>query len=273
MKSPVFQRVLLAIAAIGWGGVLVYFHATLRLNKYLAPDFRPIALAGGLGLIVLGLFNLLTARRHASCGHDHGPGDHHDHEALDLHPFGAFLIMLLPLGMGVAWTKDSFSLEALTRKGLDDSPAEAGGIFLASALPPLTREIIEQQHPANADGYREFRLMELFFASGDPEMRELIEEMPVVVEGRLVPDPDPHAPPNQRRIYRLFINCCAADSRPIPIIARFDETPPEVEPNTWMSLSGIITYPDEGEGPQPVLEVDFGQATEPPVEESFMRGY
>lgn len=270
MTGIVFQRRLLSLAVIGWGGTLAYFFASGRLVKYLAPDFRLIALAGGLGLIVLGLFTLLTAHRSASCGHDHAEGDH-DHESLDLPPWAAFLILVLPLGAGVAWTKDGFSLDTLTRKGLGASPADSG--FLSSILPPLTREIIEQQHPANADGYRSFQLMELFFTAGDPEMRELVEGMKVTVEGRLVPDPDESAPADQRRLYRLFITCCAADSRPIPIIARFPGGPPEVEENSWMKLSGTIAYPDEGDGPMPVLTVDFAETAEAPMEESFMRGY
>lgn len=271
MKHPALQRSFLAIALISWGVVLVYFYSSGRIVKYLAPDFRLIALAGGLGLCVLGLFNLLNCRMVAACGHDHGPEDSHDHESLDLHPLAALTIMILPIWLCTTWTKDSFSISALTRKGLNDTPAEAGALFLSSVLPPLTKEIIEAQHPMNSDGYRIFPLMELFFSSADPEMRELVGGMPIVTEGRLVPDPDPEK--NQFRLYRLFITCCAADGRPVPIIARFKGEAPAVEPNSWISLSGTITYPDEGEGHIPVLEVDFAKVTEAPMEESFMRGY
>ena len=271
MKNQALQRCLLGLALIAWGVVLVYFHSSGRITKYLAPDFRLIALAGGLGLIVVGLFNLLTCRFQASCGHDHGPEDTHDHESLDLHPLAAVAIMVVPVLLCTSWTKDGFSIAALTRKGLNDTPAEAGSMFLSSVLPPLTKEIIEAQHPANSDGYRPFPLMELFFSSADPEMRELVGGMKVVTEGRLVPDPE--EPEKQFRLYRLFITCCAADSRPVPIIARFPNGAPEVEPNSWITLSGTITYPDEGKGHMPVLEVDFAKATEAPMEESFMRGY
>lgn len=271
MKNLPLQRVLLGLAVISWGIALVYFCASGRIVKYLAPDFRIIALAGGLGLLVLGLFNLLTCRMTAVCGHDHGPGDAHDHESLDLPPLAALAIMIIPVWLGISWTKDGFSISALTRKGLNDTPAESGSLFLSSILPPLTKEIIEAQHPANSDGYRTFPLMELFFSSADPEMRALIEGMPVVTEGRLVPDPE--KPEEQFRLYRLFITCCAADSRPVPIIARFPDGAPEVESNSWISLSGTMTFPDEGEGHLPVLVVDFAKVTEAPMEESFMRGY
>lgn len=267
--NPKLQRVIFSLALIAWGAVLVYFYASGRITKYLAPDFRWISLSGGLGLVVVGLFNALTAGQEASCGHDHGPGDSHDHESLDVHPLAAFLILVLPLGFGVAWTKDQFSLGALTRKGLHDNPAENSSAFLSSVMPKLTKEIIEKQHPKNADGYHDFSLMELFFSSGDPEMRELVEGMPVVTEGRIVTDPD--GGQNQRRLYRLFITCCAADSRAIPIIVRFKDQPPAVEENTWMKLTGTMRYPDEGMGFVPVLEVDDAAESPAPPEESMIR--
>ncbi len=269
--NPKLQRVFFSLALIAWGGVLVYFYATGRITEYLAPDFRPLSLAGGLGLLVVGLFNLLTAGQEASCGHDHGPDDTHDHESLDVHPLAAFLILLVPLGLGVAWTKDSFSIGALTRKGVMASPADSNSLQLGSIMPKLTKEIIEKQHPKNADGYHDFGLMELFFSSGDPEMRDLVEGMLVETQGRMVKDPEA-AVPNQRRLYRLFITCCAADSRAIPIIVRFKGEAPAVEENAWMKISGTMRYPDEGEGFVPVLEVDHAAEAPAPAEESFMRG-
>lgn len=267
--NPKLQRVIFSIALIAWGAVLVYFYASGRITKYLAPDFRPLTLGGGLGLLVVGFFNLLTANQQASCGHEHGPEDTHDHESLDVHPLAAFLILLLPLGVCVARTKDAFSLGSLTRKGLLEGPAETSSLLLGSSMPELTKEVIEKQHPKNAQGYHAFSLMELFFSSGDPEMRELVGGMPVETEGRLVKDPD--GGPKQRRLYRLFITCCAADSRAIPIIVRFKGEVPQAEENTWMKLTGTMRYPDEGEGFVPVLEVDSAAEAAPPPEESFMR--
>jgi len=268
--NPKLQRVVSSLALVVWGGVLVYFHSSGRIAKYLTPDFHPLVLAGGLGLLVVGIFNLLMAGQEASCGHDHGPDDSHDHESLDVNPVIALLILILPLGFSVAYTQDAFSNQALSAKGLFDSPAENSSQMLQTLLPKLTKEIIEKQHPKNDSGYHSFSLMELFFSSGDPEMRELVEGMPVETEGRMVKDPDGGV--KQRRVYRLFITCCAADSRAIPIIVRFKGEVPEVEEGAWMSLSGTMRFPDEGEGPVQVLEVDQAKEGTAPPEESFMRG-
>ncbi|OYW29479.1 MAG: hypothetical protein B7Z47_04790 [Chthoniobacter sp. 12-60-6] len=71
-----------------WGGVLLYFYYSGRLINYLPPDgiFRPMVLVSGIGLAVLGLFNLLTmGAEDAGCeGHDHGHShDDHDHDHKD----------------------------------------------------------------------------------------------------------------------------------------------------------------------------------------------
>jgi hypothetical protein len=96
--KPQTRRILFSLAVLIWSAVLLYFHASGRINKYLAPDFRPIAFVGGLGLAVLGLFNLLTATQQADCGHDHGSDDPaHDHETSDLHPLTALLLMVVPV--------------------------------------------------------------------------------------------------------------------------------------------------------------------------------
>ena len=62
-----------------WGGVMLYFYASGRIINYLPPDgiFQPMVLAGGVGLIILGLFNLLTVNAaEQDCGHDQS----HDHD-------------------------------------------------------------------------------------------------------------------------------------------------------------------------------------------------
>lgn len=250
---------------------MVYFHATKLIGKYLAEDFHPLLLAGGLGLIVVGLFNLFTAGQESSCGHDHGPGDTHDHESLDIHPIAAFLILVLPLGFCVATTKHGYaSATTLATKGVFSSPAQNRTPALESLLPQLTREVVEKQHPKNAEGYHEFSLVELNFSTGDPEMRALLDGMQVETEGRMVKDPEGGV--KQRRVYRMFITCCAADSQAIPIIVRFKGEVPQVKENTWMKLSGLMSFPEEGEGPVPVLSVDYAQEGTAPQEEAFMRG-
>lgn len=270
--KPQTRRILFSVAVLGWSAVLLYFYSSGRITKYLAPDFRPLAFIGGLGLAVLGLFNLLTAGQKADCGHDHGDDeDAHDHENSDMHPLTAFCLMMVPVGLSVAWTKDEYSTAALARKGLYDSPSAVTAPFLASSFPPLTREEIEKSHRKTADGFLEFSLMELFFSTGDREMQTLLDGLKVETEGRWTDEKMRNPDGSRKRLYRLFITCCAADSRAIPIILEFGKTPPEFPENEWVKVSGTMRFPLEEGIIQPVLVVERALAAEPPYEESFMR--
>lgn len=83
-------HLLSVLLLILWGGVMIYFHVSGRVINYLPSDglFRPLMLVGGIGMVVLALFNLLTysqdegaccSHDHGGCGHDHDHGHKHDH--------------------------------------------------------------------------------------------------------------------------------------------------------------------------------------------------
>ena len=273
--NPKVCRILFSLAVLSWAAALLYFHASGRIVKYLAPDFRIIALVGGLGLAVLGCFNLLTAGQEAGCGHDHGDGDDascHDHESGDIHPLLACALMVLPLAASVAWTKDEYSAAALSRKGLYDSPQNMSASFLSAAMPPITREEIEKGHRKTADGFYEFNLMELYFATGDREMQQAMDGLKVETEGRLLEERKANSQGTRKRLYRLLMTCCAADSRAIPIVLEYGNNPlPGIAENEWVKVAGTMNFPMEDGLLQPILSVERTVESEPPFEESFLR--
>jgi uncharacterized repeat protein (TIGR03943 family) len=271
MKSKT-RLILFSLAVLGWSGVLLYFYSSGRINHYLAPDFRPIAFAGGLGLAVLGLFNLLTAGQKIDCCHDHAnEDDTHDHDGGDMHPVTAVLLMIVPVALSVAWTRDEYSVAALGRKGLYAAPPSTLSPFLAASIPALTMADIEKSHRMTSDGFLEFSLMELFFSSADREMQALLEGLKVETEGRWIDEKVRNADGSRKRLYRLFITCCAADSQVIPIVLEFGKMPPEFSENAWVKVSGTMHFLLEEGAIQPVLVVNRAVAAEPPFEESFMR--
>lgn len=264
-----FRRILFSLAVLLWSACILYFYDSGRIVKYLAPDFRTIALAGGLGLAVLGLFNLLTAFQKADCGHDHG--EEHDHEGGDMNPFASLLLMVLPVALSMAWTKDQFSESTLARKGLYDEAPALDSAFLSSVLPPLTLEEIEKGHRKTSDGFLEFSLMELFFATGDRELQGIIEGLKVETEGRIVAEKNDNQDGTRMRLYRMFMTCCVADSRAIPIILEFGKEPPLLPENGWVKIAGTMTFPEENGTLKAVLNVDRATAAEVPPEEKFLR--
>lgn len=269
--KPQTRRIISSIALLMWSAVLLYFYSSGRINKYLAADFRPIAFAGGLGLAVLGLFNLLTSAQAAGCGHDHGAEDPHDHESGDMHPLTAFLLMMVPVALSVAWTKDEYSASALARKGLYDMPSKSSSNFRSSGMPALTLEQLEKGHRKTVDGFYQFDLMELCFATGDREMQSLLDGLKVETEGRWVDEKVRNPYGTRKRLYRLFMTCCAADSQAIPLILEFGKMPPELPENGWVKVSGTMHFPLEDGELQPILTVESAVPGEAPAEESFMR--
>lgn len=263
------RRILFSLALLIWSGVILYFYTSGRIIKYLAPDFRLIALCGGLGLAVLGLFNLLTAGQKADCGHDHGDDDPHDHEAGDMHPLTAFALMVIPVVLSFTWTKDKYSEATISRKTM--TVDEVKSPFMASMIGPISREDMEKSHRKTPDGYYEMSLMELFFSSGDPELQKALGGMKVQTEGRWAEEKIDNTSGTRKRLYRMFVTCCAADSRAIPIVLEFGKEPPEFPDSGWVRVSGTITFPKGKAGVQPVLEVEQAIAAEEPYEESFLR--
>ena len=271
MNAPL-RRILFSTAVLAWSAVLLYFHASGRINRYLAPDFRTFALLGGLGLAVLGSFNLLTARQAAACGHDHGDdGTPHNHEGQDGNPWVSLVIMVVPLLLSVAWTRDEYSAEALSRKGLYDSPGDLSSLLLTSNLPPITRESIEESHEKSPGGHYRFNLMELFFATGDRQMQSVLDGLKVETVGRWIEEKSNNPNGTRKRIYRLFMTCCIADSRAVPVVVEFGKPPPDLPENGWTRVAGTMRFPIEGGTLQPVLVADQAEPTEAPAEESFLR--
>ena len=265
------RRFLFSLAVLLWAICLLYFYQSGRIIKYLAPDFRSIALAGGLGLAVLGLFNLLTTLRYAHCGHDHGLDSDFDHEGADINPFTSLLLIVIPIVCTTLWTQDSFSLATLSRKGLYENTQPSSQPFLAASLAPLTMQEIEETHRKTSDGYMEFSLMELYFSTGDPEMQKLIGGLKIETEGRIVPEKNDNPNGTRMRLYRMFMTCCVADSVAIPIILEFGKEPPLLPENGWIKAAGNMRFLEENGTLKAVLEVTRATAADVPPEEKFLR--
>lgn len=80
MPAPRFFHYAGIFILFAWSGVLLYFYASGRVDFLLKGNFQYGPLFGGLGLAVMGLFNVFTAKAKVDCGHDHGGHEHnHDH--------------------------------------------------------------------------------------------------------------------------------------------------------------------------------------------------
>ena len=81
MPAPRFFHYTGILILFAWSSILLYFYASGRVDFLLKGNFQYGPLFGGLGLAVIGLFNLFTAKAKVDCGHDHG--HNHDHSECD----------------------------------------------------------------------------------------------------------------------------------------------------------------------------------------------
>jgi len=357
MKTRQILQLIAILALFTWGGMFIYFYTSGRIENFVTPGFREFALVAGMGLCVLGAFNLLTLRQEVDCGHDHdhahagGSGhDHHDHEHDEscghghehhnhAHDHGhdhelpasnlviAVLILTVPLLMAANVSKDRFStayiikidnIEQHSRKkrfedsqarlaltdggkpdisltpidqpkvnpktdsppeteprdpapGSDaaDSPpetADAAGEGEGDEWGAFTMEDLKRMVPQNSEGKFLLDVPQLFYTAGDEELMAVMEGIPVETIAQVMPETINNPDGTRLRIFRLFIECCAADARPLSIPIEFGKDPPSYEEMGWVKVIGKMHYNEEGDEIVPVINVETMEPTAEPVD-------
>jgi len=243
---------LQSIAAIAWGLVAVTFYATGLVTHYLAPGFHLISLAGGLGMIVLGLFNLFHLRQPADCcGHDA-----HDHEPPEQNPLPTALLMIAPVAICVFATQHEYSARALAWKGLYKQRSADPTLFTARSA-TFTREDLERSTPKTDDGYYRLQLTELVWSAQDPELRRVYEGLPAQLEGRMIREDDELNPGrNRKRLYQVVITCCAADAQVFGLPIAFKGELPDIPDRNRVRVKGTVAYGSIAGGESAYLRVD-----------------
>lgn len=239
-----------ALATLFWGIAVVYLYAIGRLGEFLVPRFHTITLLGGLGMIVLALFVMLTSREDSDCGHDHCE---HEHDHHDQNPLVIALLMILPLSAALAAdTSNGFSLDLLERKGLYDNNRD----LTAYQIAPFTREMLENSTPRSDEGRFQLPLSQLFFSAGDQSMMDVFKGVPIETEGQVVLEREEAAGSHRLRIYRTLMTCCAADAMVLSFPIQFASAPPVFEERSWVRIGGTLRYEEEGGDLYPVMDVE-----------------
>ncbi len=356
-----------------WGAVLLYFYASERLAHYLPPDgiFRPMVLFAGIGMVILGLFNLATTqykeadccghdhshdhdhgdgghdhshdhehKHDASCGHDHEHDhahkhehhhDHaHDHGAAHNHDHGhgileeskflgrtvAILILAAPVTWAAIRTPDQYSANAIVNKGLynqnyasttradqfslkkekapaktdvatktqttnvADQPPDAtttkpapgapadvakpSGAAETKSFGTFTLADLEAQVPKSKEGNFILEVPELFYTAGDKEVQSVLKGQSVETIAQVLPEKVNNEDGKRLRIFRMLVQCCAADARPYSIPVEFTDKAPEIKEMTWVKMIGKMNFKQEGGQTVPVLEaISWKETTAP----------
>ena len=66
------------------------------------------------------------------------------------------------------------------------------------------------------------------------------------------------------RIFRMLVQCCAADARPFSVPIDFGKKAPDFKDMTWVKVTGKVSYKKEGDQTVPLIEVSKVEETTAP---------
>ncbi len=215
------------------------------------------------------------------CGEAAGHAGRHAHSHGESGGFSgglaAVVILVAPLALAVWWSPDQFSETAIRNKlalsvGGGGGAARAGGgqgrnrgaaseagtagtagAGEANADPGsefggFSREDLNEMVSRSAEGNYRIEVVELFYTAGDEEVQSVLKDVKVETVGQVIRDRRSRADGGQRLIvFRLFMECCAADARPLSVAVEFpDGVVPEFKDMGWYRIVGTMKYPKEG---------------------------
>lgn len=153
-----------------------------------------------------------------------------------------------------------------------DYPGQPGNAPAATepkpdeALGSFTIEDLKKMVPQNEKGEFLLDVPQIFYTAGDRELMAVMEGIPVETTAQLMEESLNN--PNRTRLkaFRLFIECCAADARPLSIPIEFGKTPPEYKEMGWYKIYGQIHYSNENDEVVPMILIERIEATSEPTD-------
>ena len=139
----------------------------------------------------------------------------------------------------------------------------------AAGWGPYTIEDLKQQVDQNKDGEFLMDVISIFYTGGDEEVQGVVKGLPVETMGQVMPETMRNSDGKRIRIFRLMMNCCIADARPVSIPVEFSEDVPSYKEMGWYKIHGVMDYEKWDEFTIPVLKAQKMVPTEEPPESAF----
>lgn len=294
--NALFNRWLPCITLAAWSAVLLIFHFNGKVANLLAPPFRPYVPIAGVFLGIMALVFLIF-RADASCCSSAECG--HSLSRLATGKILTFLILLVPLTVAALFSPDSFGKTAIQNRGITEDFASLG-IAKPRSLAPVDMPLPTKDatppapetpgapaapgtpdqpatQPAAAepaatdylvrtpDGNIVAEVLDLLYAAQDNVLRKDFEGKRVQLIGQLMPDKTSSAQGARFKAVRMFMYCCAADSRPVATLVEADKMP-DLPEMTWIKIIGTPSFPVENGRRVSVLKAEKVEKTDPPEE-------
>ncbi len=261
---------LRGVALLTWATVLLGFFLSGRLPSYLHPTFRPLVPIAGVVLLLLAiLYWWLSRANDEHSGHDHDHGFCGHSHGLSVGTVLAFLILVVPVVMAKLVSPGEFSATAIQNRWAMMSN-EAPMASYERQIAPLPGEEVGEGGDFSMAAYLErneagqikAEVIDLMFGIEDDVIRKDFSGQPVAVVGQYMPAM-PGDGSNRFRLARMFMWCCAADSRPISIVV---EGSTDVSPGAWVRVVGTASFPEQDGQRVALVVADQIEPTETPRE-------
>jgi uncharacterized repeat protein (TIGR03943 family) len=115
------------------------------------------------------------------------------------------------------------------------------------------------------EGHVIVEVLDLLYAVQDSQLRKDFEGRTVQLVAQIMPSKSATGPDNRFKAVRMFMTCCAADSRPVATMVEASPLP-DLPEMTWVSIVGKATFPVENGKRTAVIISTSVQQTKPPEE-------
>jgi uncharacterized repeat protein (TIGR03943 family) len=141
------------------------------------------------------------------------------------------------------------------------APAATPAAAQASQQPPPPTDYLQR----TPDGHIVAEVLDLLYAAQDNALRKDFDGKAVELIGQIMPDATNNASGKRFKAVRMFMTCCAADARPVAVLAE-SEAKPELPEMSWIKITGTATFPVENGRRIAVLKADKVEKCNPPEE-------
>lgn len=152
-----------------------------------------------------------------------------------------------------------------------DPPASVSGSGGSSTEPAqpqsygsFTLADLEAQVPKSEAGHFILDVPEIYYTGGDIEVQNVLKGQSVETIAQVLPEKVNNDDGHRLRIFRMLVQCCAADARPYSIPVDFGKPAPDFKEMTWVKVIGKIDYKQEGGQTVPVMSVTSIEETTAP---------
>ena len=125
-------------------------------------------------------------------------------------------------------------------------------------------EDLKQQVPQSKDGNFILEVPELYYTGGDQEVQRVLTGQMVETIAQILPEKVNNADGHRLRIFRMLVQCCAADARPYSVPVDFGKKAPDLKEMSWVKVVGKMSYKKEGEQTVPVIQATKVEETTAP---------